>query len=161
MYYCAKNATVYGDVRMVEGVNIWYGAVVRTGRTSRIEIGAGTNIQDNSVLHVDKGGEMLIGSGVTIGHGAIVHCKEVGDHTLIGMGAILLNGAKVGKNCIIGAGAVITGKMDIPDGSMVVGSPGVVKRRLTEEEIAHNVENARHYVDEAREELVEVRDSVS
>ena len=161
MYYCAKHATVYGDVRMGEGVNIWYGAVVRTGRTSRIEIGAGTNIQDNSVLHVDKGGEMLIGSGVTIGHGAIVHCKEVGDHTLIGMGAILLNGAKVGKNCIIGAGAVITGKMDIPDGSMVVGSPGVVKRRLTEEEIAHNVENARHYVDEAREELVEVRDSVS
>ena len=161
MYYCAKNATVYGGVRMGEGVKIWYGAVVRTGRTSRIEIGAGTNIQDNSVLHVDKGGEMLISSGVTIGHGAIVHCKEVGDHTLIGMGAILLNGAKVGKNCIIGAGAVITGKMDIPDGSMVVGSPGVVKRRLTEEEIAHNVENARHYVDEAREELVEVRDSVS
>lgn len=153
MIYQAQNATVKGNVIMGDDCSVWYGAVVRTGKDASITVGRGVNMQDNCVLHVDKGGSLVIGDYVTIGHGAVVHCSSVGDNTLIGMGAILLHGAKVGRNCIIGAGALVTGKMDIPDNSMVMGAPAQIKRCVTEEEKARNLENARHYIEEGAGEL--------
>ena len=120
MYYIAKNATVVGDVVLGEEVNIWYGAVLR-GDSGRITVGDGTNIQDNCVLHE----ETKIGKNCTVGHGAIVHGCTVGDNCLIGMGAILLNGAVLGDNCIVAAGAVVTGKTDAPAGSLLMGSPAI------------------------------------
>ena len=94
---------------------------------------------------------MHVGSGCTIGHSAIVHSCTVGDNTLVGMGAIILNGAVVGKNCIIGAGALIPQNAVIPDGSLVVGMPGKVRRSVTEEEIATNRASAQMYMEEAAE----------
>ena len=153
MYYSAKNATIKGNVKIGKGSSIWYGAVVRASKEARITIGDNTNIQDNCVLHVDVDGELTVGSGVTIGHGAIVHCRSVGDDTLIGMGATILNRAKVGKGCIIGANALVTIGMEIPDNSLVMGCPAKIVRSLSEEEVEANRVNAMHYVAEAPEEL--------
>lgn len=142
--FIAANATIAGEVKISEGSTVWYGAVIR-GDGDAIEIGENTNVQDNCVLHTDAGYKMVIGSGVTIGHGAIVHGAVVGDNTLIGMGAILLNGCRVGKDCLIGAGAVVCENQEIPDGSLVVGSPAVVKKPLTQSQIQGNRASADHY----------------
>lgn len=148
--YIAEGAIIKGGVSIGEESSVFYHATVRAGN-AQIRIGKQTNIQDNCVLHVDYGEQMEIGDGVTIGHSAVVHCRKVGDNSLIGIGAILLNGAVVGKNCIIGAGALVTKNIIIPDGSLVLGQPGRVIRELTDEEIAANRQNALHYVQEAKE----------
>lgn len=153
-YYIAKSADVIGDVRLKEEVSIWYHATVRADGDS-ITIAEGSNIQDNCVLHVDKGYPISIGKNVTIGHGAIVHGCSIGDHTVIGMGAILLNGSQIGKNCIVGAGTLITQGMHIPDGSVVLGNPGRITRQLRVEEEKRNLENAIEYRNLAKQELVE------
>ena len=150
--YVAEGAVVRGEVSIDEESSVFFHATVRA-QNAKISIGRQTNIQDNCVLHVDPGEVLEIGNGVTIGHSAVVHCRKVDDNTLIGMGAILLNGAVVGKNCIIGAGALVTKNMVIPDGSLVLGQPGKVIRELTEEEIEANRRNAMHYVEEAKEAL--------
>lgn len=150
--FIADTARVVGDVKIGKGCGVWYGAVVR-GDEASITIGRNTNIQDNSVVHADVGFDVSIGDDVTIGHGCIVHGCTIDDGSLIGMGAIILNGAKIGKNCLIAAGALVTGKSDIPDGSLVVGSPAKVKRSLTEEEIISQHENAKMYVDLAMDYL--------
>ena len=146
--YIAKNATVVGDVELGENVSIWYGAVLR-GDSGRITLGGGTNVQDNSVLHE----KTTVGKNCTIGHGAIVHGCTVGDNTTIGMGAILLTGAVIGNNCIVGAGARVTGKMNAPDGSLVLGNPAKVVKELTREQIQGNAENAAHYIELAKKSL--------
>ena len=148
--YIADNATVCGDVELGKDVSVWYGAVVR-GDDEKITIGERTNIQDNCVLHCDEGYPLSVGSGVTVGHGAILHGCSIDDGTLIGMGSVVLNGAKIGKNCLVGAGALVTGKMDAPDGSMIIGSPAKVKRALTEDEIKDNAHSAEFYVECAKE----------
>lgn len=148
--YIADNATVCGDVELGKDVSVWYGAVVR-GDDEKITIGERTNIQDNCVLHCDEGYPLSVGSGVTVGHGAILHGCSIDDGTLIGMGSVVLNGAKIGKNCLVGAGALVTGKMDAPDGSMIIGSPAKVKRALTEDEIKDNAHSAAFYVECAKE----------
>lgn len=148
--FIAPGAIVSGDVTIGENASIWYNATVR-GDRHPIVIGGGTNVQDNCVIHVGAGYSVHIGENVTIGHGAIVHGCEIGDNSLIGMGAILLNGSVVGKNCIIGAGALITEGKKIPDNSLVIGSPGVVKRQVTREELERNLYNAGLYVAEAKE----------
>ena len=148
--YIAEGAVVKGKVQMGEDVSIWYNATVR-GDSAEIKIGDRTNVQDNAVIHVDTHYPTTIGNGVTIGHGAIVHGCTVGDNTLIGMGAIVLNGASIGENCIIGAGALIPQNAVIPDGSLVVGMPGKVRRSVTEEEIATNRASAQMYMEEAAE----------
>ncbi|MCR4672725.1 MAG: gamma carbonic anhydrase family protein [Lachnospiraceae bacterium] len=130
-------AVVVGDVKIGEGSSVWYNAVVR-GDENPIVIGKNTNVQDCAVIHCNEVYPTIIGDGVTIGHAAIVHSATIGDNTLIGMGAIILNGAVIGKDCLIGAGALVTGKTVIPDGSLVLGSPAKVKRQLTEEEIEGN-----------------------
>lgn len=137
-------AQVVGDVRFGKGCSVWYNAVIRAD-AAPVTVGADTNIQDCAVLHTDPGFPVILGSEVTVGHGAIVHGCTVGDRTMIGMGAILLTGAKVGRDCIVGAGALVTGKADIPDGSMVLGSPAKVTRPLTEAEKAELSAHAREY----------------
>src|SRR5690606_784151 len=104
----------------------------------KLIIGAGSNIQDGAVLHADPGYPTIIGAGCTVGHGAIVHGAQVGDNTLVGMGAILLNGVVIGPNCIIGAGALLTQGKIFPANSLILGSPAKVIREVTEDEIAGN-----------------------
>lgn len=148
--FIAPGAAIYGDVTVGEECSIWFHAAVR-GESAGICIGDGSNIQDNCVVHVDPGHTVEIGKNVTVGHGAIVHGCKIGDNSLVGMGAIILNGAVVGKNCIIGAGALITQNTVIPDNSLVIGSPAKVTRRVTPQEAASNMTNARHYVEAGKE----------
>ena len=138
-------AVVVGDVTFGPDCSVWFNAVLR-GDGKPITLGAGVNIQDNAVLHSDVYPTVL-GDYVTVGHGAIVHGCTVGDNTVVGMGAILLNGARVGKNCTVGAGAVVTGKTDAPDGSLLLGNPARVVRSLTTEELAGLRQSAEHYVE--------------
>lgn len=148
--FIASGAVVIGEVTLGEESSVWYNSTVR-GDDAAITIGSRTNIQDNAVLHVDEGVPLQIGDNSSIGHGAVLHGCRIGDNTLVGMGAIILNGAKIGNDCIIAAGALITQNTEIPDGSLVMGSPGKVKRSLTAEEIRANTENARKYVLHGRE----------
>lgn len=138
-------AAVVGDVTLGEGCSVWFNAVLR-GDGRPIALGAGCNVQDCAVLHSEKAPTVL-GEYVSVGHGAIVHGAQVGDNTIVGMGATLLDFAKIGRNCMVGAGAVVTGKMDAPDGSLVLGSPARVVRPLTEAEIAGLRRNAEHYAE--------------
>lgn len=158
--FIAPGAVILGDVKLGGDSSVWFGAVIRAERAP-IVIGNGSNIQDNAVLHVDAGQSVHIGDGVTVGHGAIVHGCSIGDNTLVGMGAIVLNGAKIGRNCILGAGALVTQNMVIPDNSLAVGCPAQVKRQVTPEEAAANKKNALHYTEESRlygEELAREND---
>ncbi len=146
--FIAPGAVVCGDVTLMEHVNIWFQAVVRAEAGS-IVIGSGSNIQDGCVIHVDQGADVTVGSQVTIGHNAIIHGCSIGDNSLIGMGAIIMNHAVIGKNCIVAAGAVVTQHTQIPDNSLIMGSPANIKRAVTAEEIAHNQQNAAHYIAQA------------
>ena len=148
--FVAENAAVTGDVTLGKDSSVWFSAVIR-GDGPHIEIGERSNIQDCCVLHADPGYPLTVGSRVTVGHGAILHGCEVGDGSLIGMGAIVLNGAKIGKNCIVGAGALVTGGKEFEDGMLILGSPAKAVRRLTPVEIASNLSSAKHYVEQAKE----------
>ncbi|MEN9228198.1 MAG: gamma carbonic anhydrase family protein [Gloeomargarita sp. GMQP_bins_120] len=151
--FIAPNATVIGDVRIGVDVNIWYQAVVR-GDCSPIILGRGTNIQDGCVLHGDPGQPTVLGEWVTVGHRAIIHSAEIGNGTLIGMGAIVLNGVRIGQGCIVGAGAVVT--QAVPDYSLAVGVPAKVIRHVTPEEAAELIAHAQHYVTLARQHARQV-----
>ena len=135
-------AVVTENVTLGPGCSVWFNAVLR-GDGRPISAGRGCNFQDCCVLHSDKGPTTL-GDYVSVGHGAIVHGASVGDNTIVGMGATLLDFAKIGKNCMVGAGSLVTGKMDAPDGSLVLGNPARVVRPLTQEEIADLRANAEH-----------------
>ena len=147
--FVAENATVIGDVTLMEDASVWYGAVIR-GDADSIVIGKGSNIQDCAVLHTDKGFQIRLGEKVTVGHSAVVHGAEVGDNVIIGMHATLLNGCKIGKNSIIGAGALVREGQIIPDNSLVVGCPAKILREVTPEQIADNTWNADHYIELAQ-----------
>ena len=144
--WVASNATLIGKVKLEKNSSIWFNAVLR-GDIELISIGENSNIQDGSVLHTDPGYKLNVGKGVTVGHMVMLHGCQISDDTLIGIGSIILNNAKIGKNCIIGANSLITENKIIPDNSIVVGSPGRVLRKVTEEEIKAIHENAKHYVD--------------
>ena len=133
-FWVAPDANVIGQVRLMAGASVWFGATLR-GDNEWINLGTGSNVQENSVLHTDIGYPISIGRNCTIGHNAILHGCTIGDQSLIGMGAIVLNGAQIGRNCLIGAGALITEGKIIPDNSLVLGAPGKVVRSLTEAEI--------------------------
>lgn len=148
--FVAPTATVVGNVRIGAGSSVFFGAVLRS-ELDEIVIGERTNIQDNCVMHIERGMPVYVGSGCTVGHCAILHSCTVGDNTLVGMGAIVLNGAVIGRDCIIGAGALVPQNAVIPDGSLVVGMPAKVRRRVTEAEIAANRASARMYEEEAQE----------
>jgi carbonic anhydrase/acetyltransferase-like protein (isoleucine patch superfamily) len=144
--YLADNASVIGDVHIGAGSSIWFGAVVR-GDVMPIRIGADTSIQDNSVIHVthDVSGT-TVGDRVTVGHSVTLHACTVADDCIIGMGSIVLDGAKVNRFCIVGAGALVTPGTELPEGSLAVGSPARVKRTLTDEEREWISRSAKHYV---------------
>ena len=144
--WVAPNAVIIGDVTLEKNSSIWFNATLR-GDIENIHIGEGSNVQDGSVLHTDPGYPLKIGKNVTIGHMVMLHGCEVGDNSLVGIGAVVLNNVKVGKNCIIGSKSLLTENKIIPDNSLVVGSPGRVLRKVTEEEIKAIHENAKHYVD--------------
>ena len=146
--YIAPNATVVGNVRIGAGSSVFFGSVLR-GDREPITIGDDTNIQDNCVLHEEFGHPVSVGSRVTVGHGAILHSCTIGDETLIGMGAIILNGAVIGSHCVVGAGALVTQNTVIPDGSLVYGSPARVKGQLDEAAIGDIRQNAEAYRREA------------
>lgn len=147
--YIADNAQVIGRVHMAEDSSVWFGVVVR-GDTDDIRIGRGSNVQDNSVLHTDEGIALVIGENVTVGHQCMLHGCTIGDHSLIGIGAIVLNGAKIGRHSIVGAGALVTEGKEFPDYSMIIGSPAKVVRTLTPEQAERIAFGAKHYVDNAR-----------
>ena len=144
-YFIAENATVIGSVIIHNDVSIWFNAIIR-GDNDPITIGEGTNIQDGAVIHSDEGIPLNIGMGVTVGHQAMLHGCTIGDNSLVGINAVILNHAKIGKNCIIGANCLITQGKEIPDNSMVLGSPGKVVREVTQEEIVELKHSAEHYV---------------
>jgi carbonic anhydrase/acetyltransferase-like protein (isoleucine patch superfamily) len=146
--YISRGAVVVGDVTLGQGASVWYNAVLR-GDINRIEVGDYSNIQDNSVLHLADDFPCLIGKYVTVGHSAIVHACRIGDECLIGMGAVVLDGAEVGAQCLIGARALVTQNVKIPDGSLVLGSPAKIVRALTPEERAGLKLWAEKYADNA------------
>ena len=144
-YYVAPGAHLIGRVELMEDANVWFNCVLR-GDNEWITIGARTNIQDNSVLHTDMGFPVTIGADCTIGHNVILHGCAVDDGTLIGMGATILNGVKIGKNCLVGANALITEGKEFPDDSLIVGAPAKVIRTLGSEARARHMASAAHYV---------------
>jgi carbonic anhydrase/acetyltransferase-like protein (isoleucine patch superfamily) len=142
--YLAPMTTVIGDVELDDGVNVWFGTVIR-GDSERITVGQDCNIQDTCVLHSDPGFPVTLGMRVSLGHGAIVHGASVEDDCLIGMGAIVLNGAVIGRGSLVAAGAVVLERTNVPPGSLVAGVPGKVRRALTEDEQSANRRNAAEY----------------
>ncbi|KIQ06406.1 MULTISPECIES: gamma carbonic anhydrase family protein [Pseudomonas] len=156
--WVAPSATLIGKVRLEAGASVWFGAVLR-GDNELIHIGEDSNVQDGAVMHTDMGSPLTLGKGVTVGHNAMLHGCSVGDYSLVGINAVVLNGARIGKHCIIGANALIAEGKEIPDGSLVVGSPGKVVRELTEQQkklleasAAHYVQNARRYATDLAEQ---------
>ncbi len=147
--WVAPTATVIGNVRLLKGASVWFGATVR-GDNELITIGEGSNVQDNSVLHTDPGAPLTIGTNVTVGHLVMLHGCTIGDGTLVGIGSVILNGAKIGKNCLIGANTFIGENKEIPDNSMVLGAPGKVIRTLDAGMAAILRESALHYVENWR-----------
>ncbi|MDR0440962.1 MAG: gamma carbonic anhydrase family protein [Candidatus Accumulibacter sp.] len=144
--WIAPNASVIGQVHLEKNVSVWWGCVLR-GDIDLLYVGENTNIQDGSILHTDPGLQVIVGPNVTVGHGVILHGCAVGEGSLIGMGATLLNRAVIGKECLIGANTLIPEGKTIPDRSLVVGVPGRIVRQLTDEEIANIAYGNRHYVE--------------
>ena len=142
--WVAPNAVIIGDVTLEKNTSIWFNATLR-GDIENILIGEGSNVQDGSVLHTDPGYPLKIGKNVTIGHMVMLHGCEVGDNSLVGIGAVVLNNVKVGKNCIIGSKSLLTENKIIPDNSLVMGSPGKIIRNVTSEEVKKIHDNAVRY----------------
>jgi carbonic anhydrase/acetyltransferase-like protein (isoleucine patch superfamily) len=145
--FVAASATVMGNVEIAAGASIWYGAVVR-GDIERIVIGASTNVQDGAILHGDPGKPTILEAEVTIGHRAVIHSAYIEQGCLIGIGAIVLDGVRVGAGSIVGAGSVVT--KDVPSRSLVVGVPAQVRRQLSDSEAADLIEHAHRYEKLAR-----------
>jgi len=140
--FVAENAAVIGNVVLGENVNVWYGAVIR-GDEDSIVVGENTNVQDNASLHVCPGHPLNVGKNVTIGHNAIVHGCTVGDDSMIGMGACVLNGAVIGTGCLVAAGALVKEGQVIPDYSLCVGVPAKIVRTIDQaqrDKVRHNAE---------------------
>ncbi len=155
-YWIAPGAIVIGNVILGHDVSIWFNSVVR-GDNDSITLGDNSQVQDGCVLHADPGYPILLGKGVSIGHMSMIHGCTIGDGTLIGINSTVLNGAKIGKNCVIGANSLITENKVIPDGVMVMGSPGKVMRDLRPEEIKFFNSVADNYSERAKRYKVELK----
>lgn len=147
--WVADNAEVIGQVELAENASVWYGCVVR-GDTEKIRIGRNTNIQDGSVLHADFGVPLVIGDNVTVGHQVMLHGCTIGEGSLIGIQAVVLNHAKIGRNSIVAAGSLVPEGKEFPDNSMIMGSPAKAVRTLDAEQIARFQTIPRHYVENAQ-----------
>lgn len=144
-HWIAPDATVLGNVLLEDEVSVWFRAVIR-GDNELIRLGERCNIQDGCILHTDPGYPMTLGPDCTVGHGAVLHGCTVGAASLVGMGAVVLNGASIGTGCLIGAKTFIPEGREIPDNSLVVGSPGRVVRKLGEADRVRLLATAAHYV---------------
>ncbi|MEQ8790007.1 MAG: gamma carbonic anhydrase family protein [Pirellulaceae bacterium] len=147
--FIAPSAVVLGDVTIGAEASIWYGAVLR-GDSDRIQIGRRTNVQDLCVLHADEGFPCVLGERVTVGHAAIVHGATIEDDVMIGMRAVVMNGARIGAGSIVAVGAVVTEGVIVPPGSLVMGLPGKVVRPTGEKDLERIRRAAEHYVENAR-----------
>jgi carbonic anhydrase/acetyltransferase-like protein (isoleucine patch superfamily) len=148
--YVAPSADLIGSVRLGHEASVWFGCVLR-GDSDWIEIGAGTNVQDGSIIHTDAGFPTRVGSGVTIGHRAFLHSCTVGDESLIANGAMVLDRASIGRHCVIAAGALVPPDKQIPDGSVVMGSPGRIVRTVADRDLQMIARAAENYRRRARE----------
>jgi carbonic anhydrase/acetyltransferase-like protein (isoleucine patch superfamily) len=148
-HFIADNATLIGTVILEDLVSVWFNTVLR-GDDGLIHVGERSNVQDGAVLHTDPGIDLVIGRGVTVGHQAMLHGCVVQDNSLIGIGAVVLNHARIGRNCLIAAKALITEGKEIPDNSMVVGAPGRVIRTLGESDVEALRRAADAYVQRLR-----------
>ncbi len=144
-YWIAPSACVLGRVTLKKNASVWFGAVLR-GDNEPLIIGEDSNIQDNSVLHTDLGQPVVVGDNVTVGHMVMLHGCTIGDGSLIGIGAIILGGARIGSSCLIAAGALVTEGKEIPDNSVVMGSPGKVVRTVSPADAAAMALGTKHYV---------------
>jgi carbonic anhydrase/acetyltransferase-like protein (isoleucine patch superfamily) len=144
-YWVAPTAVLIGRVQLMKNASVWFGAVLR-GDNDLISIGENSNIQDNAVVHTDPGQPVTVGANVTVGHNAILHSTSIGDNSLIGMGATLLNRSRIGKNCIVGANALVTEGKEFGDGMLIVGAPARALRSLGEAELASLKTSAEIYV---------------
>jgi carbonic anhydrase/acetyltransferase-like protein (isoleucine patch superfamily) len=142
--FVAPEATLIGKVRLGEMTSVWFGAVIR-GDNETIRVGNSSNIQEGVVLHTDLGYPLTIGGNVTVGHQSMLHGCTIGDGSLIGIQAVVLNGAVIGRECLVGAGAIVTERKRFPDRSLVLGAPAKVVRELTDQEVAFLVESAADY----------------
>jgi len=142
--WIAPDAAVIGNVIVGPQATIWFGSVLR-GDNEAITLGPGSNVQDGCIFHTDPGFPLELGENVSVGHGAILHGCTVGAGSLIGMGATVLNGARIGRGCLIGARALVTEGKEIPDHSMVLGSPGKVVREIEPERVAELLRTAEGY----------------
>jgi len=142
--YIAPSATLIGRVELAEGSTVWFNAVLR-GDNEPIRIGARSNVQEGAVLHTDPGCALTVGEDVTIGHQAMLHGCTVGDGSLIGIQAVVLNRAVIGKQCLVGAGAIVTEGKAFPDRSLILGAPAKVVRTLGDDEVARLLESAANY----------------
>lgn len=147
--WIADTARVVGEVTLGQDVSIWYGVAIR-GDVAPIVIGDGTNVQDNSVVHCDKGFPNIIGRRVVIGHRCVIHGVEVGDGSMIGMGAVLLGSSKIGKGCIVAAGALVPQGMEVPDGMVAMGMPAKIVRPINDAERAMLEDLPLRYIEVAR-----------
>ena len=142
--FVAESADIIGDVKIGKNSSIWDNTVLR-GDEHAIRIGENTNIQDGTVIHVGWDVDTVIGDNVTVGHNALVHGCKIGNNSLVGMGAIVLNGAEIGEYCMIAAGALVTQNKKFPDGVLIMGSPAKVVRELTDEEKQSLIKSADDY----------------
>ena len=142
--FVAESADIIGDVKIGKNSSVWYNTVLR-GDEHAIRIGENTNIQDGTVVHVGLDVDTVIGDNVTVGHNALVHGCKIGNNSLVGMGAIVLNGAEIGEFCMTGAGALVTQNKKFPDGMLIIGSPAKAVRELTEEEKQSLIKSADDY----------------
>src|SRR5699024_9408279 len=148
--FIAPGSTVIGQVTLGEHSSVWPGAVLR-GDNEPIVIGAGANVQDGAVLHTDPGCALDIGAGVTIGHQAMLHGCTVHEGALIGIQAVILNKAVIGKHSLVGAGAVVTEGKVFPERSLILGAPAKVVRTLSDDEVAGLQRNTQVYIDRAQD----------
>jgi carbonic anhydrase/acetyltransferase-like protein (isoleucine patch superfamily) len=148
-YFLAHNATVVGDVSVGHEASFWFNAVVR-GDVAPVTIGRRVNVQDGAVVHCDTGVPNVIEDDVTIGHRAVVPGTFVGKGTLVGMGAILLGRTRIGRECLVAAGAVVPPGLEVPDRMLVVGVPGRIARPVTDDDLKYMRWLAGHYVELAR-----------
>ncbi len=148
-YFVAPSADVIGSVRLGRWASVWFNAVLR-GDNDWIEIGDGTNVQDGTVMHTDSGTPLIVGANTTIGHKAFLHACQVGHHSLIANGAMILDGAKIGNYSIVAAGAFVPPRRTIPDGVVVMGNPAQVVREISDKDRHLLQHAAEHYIENAQ-----------
>lgn len=156
-HFIAHDATLVGSIALDNDVSIWFKVVIRADN-DQVRIGEGVNVQDGSVLHVDPGYPLTLGRMVTVGHKAMLHGCTIGEGSLVGINSVVMNGARIGRGSLVGANTLIPEDREIPDGVLVLGSPGKVVRDLRQEERDSLLRIARGYIERARQYRRQLRE---